>query len=72
MGPKQYALHLTSGSRLPFTAAYFGAIALTLYFAAGVSLTFPFHDQILPFSNTCWSIQLLIFFCLYISGNAMN
>jgi len=33
--------HLTSGPRLPFTAAYFGSIALTLYFALGVSRHFP-------------------------------
>lgn len=38
MGPLVYAKHLISGSRLPFTAAYFGSIALTLYFAIGVSL----------------------------------
>jgi hypothetical protein len=37
MGPWSYAKHLVSGSRLPFTAAYFGSIALTLYFAIGVS-----------------------------------
>jgi len=37
MGPWTYAKHLTSGARLPFTAAYFGSIALTLYFAIGVS-----------------------------------
>ncbi|KAJ5951233.1 uncharacterized protein N7479_009646 [Penicillium vulpinum] len=36
MGPWTYAKHLTSGSRLPFTAAYFGSIALTLYFAIGL------------------------------------
>ena len=30
--------HLLSGPRLPFTAAYFGSIALTLYFSLGVSL----------------------------------
>lgn len=29
--------HLISGPRLPFTAAYFGSIALTLYFSLGVS-----------------------------------
>jgi hypothetical protein len=28
--------HLFSASRLPFTAAYFGSIALTLYFSIGV------------------------------------
>ena len=37
MGPWSYAKHLISGARLPFTAAYFGSIALTLYFAIGVS-----------------------------------
>ncbi|KAJ5131844.1 hypothetical protein N7448_006002 [Penicillium atrosanguineum] len=35
MGPWSYAKHLVSGSRLPFTAAYFGSISLTLYFAIG-------------------------------------
>lgn len=37
MGPYQYATHLISGPRLPFTATYFGAIALTIYSAVGVS-----------------------------------
>ena len=37
MGPWTYVKHLVSGPRLPFTAAYFGSIALTLYFAVGVS-----------------------------------
>ena len=45
MGPIQYAQHLTSGSRLPFTAAYFGTIALTMYFAVGVSSISLFHDR---------------------------
>lgn len=36
MGPITYIRHLLSGPRLPFTAAYFGSIALTLYFAVGV------------------------------------
>lgn len=39
MGPYQYAVHLISGPRLPFTAAYFGSIAMTIYFAVGVRLT---------------------------------
>lgn len=57
MGPWTYAKHLISGSRLPFTAAYFGSIALTLYFAIGVSL--------LPFSDRSTSIYypLLFFPC---------
>ena len=37
MGPLAYVQHLASGPRLPFTAAYFGSIGLTLYFAIGVS-----------------------------------
>ncbi|KAF2866683.1 Got1/Sft2-like family-domain-containing protein [Massariosphaeria phaeospora] len=43
MGPIQYVQHLVSGPRLPFTAAYFGSIALTLYFSLahyGILLTF--------------------------------
>lgn len=40
MGPVQYAQHLISGPRLPFTAAYFGSITLTLIFAIKVSLHF--------------------------------
>ncbi|KAI4267354.1 MAG: hypothetical protein L6R38_008289 [Xanthoria sp. 2 TBL-2021] len=33
MGPLVYAQHLISGPRLPFTAAYFGSITMTLVFA---------------------------------------
>lgn len=36
MGPIQYAQHLLSAPRLPFTAAYFGSIVLTLLFAIKV------------------------------------
>ena len=36
MGPYQYVIHLVSGPRLPFTAAYFGSIFMTIYFAVGV------------------------------------
>lgn len=38
MGPFAYFQHLISGPRLPFTAAYFGSISLTLYFSVGVSV----------------------------------
>lgn len=38
MGPYQYAVHLMSGPRLPFTAAYFGSIVMTIYFAIGVRI----------------------------------
>lgn len=34
---RRLARHLISQERLPFTATYFGSIALTLYFALGVS-----------------------------------
>jgi hypothetical protein len=37
MGPMVYLRHLLSGPRLPFTAAYFGSIGLTLFFSVGVS-----------------------------------
>ncbi|KAI1467445.1 SFT2-domain-containing protein [Daldinia caldariorum] len=36
MGPMAYLQHLASGPRLPFTAAYFGSIALTIYFSMGL------------------------------------
>ncbi|KFY22720.1 hypothetical protein V491_02740 [Pseudogymnoascus sp. VKM F-3775] len=35
MGPMTYGRHLISAQRLPFTAAYFGSIGLTLYFSLG-------------------------------------
>lgn len=37
MGPMAYVQHLLSGPRLPFTGAYLGSMALSLYFAIGVS-----------------------------------
>lgn len=44
MGPYQYAVHLMSGPRLPFTAAYFGSIVMTIYFAVGVRIAgYPIH-----------------------------
>lgn len=41
LGPVTYGKHLVSTPRLPFTAVYFGSIALTLYFAIGVSTYLP-------------------------------
>jgi len=38
-GPWTYGAHLLSGQRLPFTAAYFGSIILTLYFSLGLQST---------------------------------
>ena len=40
-GPKAYAQHLLSAPRLPFSCAYFGSIALTLYFSLGVRIMIP-------------------------------
>ncbi|KAK4991814.1 Protein transport protein sft2 [Elasticomyces elasticus] len=39
MGPLTYVRHLLSTERLPFTATYFGSIALTLWFAVGLQST---------------------------------
>ncbi|KAI0136274.1 Got1/Sft2-like family-domain-containing protein [Xylariales sp. AK1849] len=39
MGPMTYVQHLLSGNRLPFTAAYFGSIFMTLYFSLGLQST---------------------------------
>ncbi|KAK4099729.1 SFT2-domain-containing protein [Parathielavia hyrcaniae] len=39
MGPWAYVQHLASTPRLPFTAAYFGSLGLTLYFSIGLQST---------------------------------
>ncbi|KOS21141.1 Protein transport protein SFT2 [Escovopsis weberi] len=39
MGPMNYVYHLLSAPRLPFTAAYFGSIVLTLVFAIKIHST---------------------------------
>ncbi|KAK6069724.1 hypothetical protein SCUP234_10479 [Seiridium cupressi] len=39
MGPMAYVQHLLSGNRLPFTAAYFGSIFMTIYFSLGLQNT---------------------------------
>ncbi|KAK4201238.1 Got1/Sft2-like family-domain-containing protein [Triangularia verruculosa] len=39
MGPWAYVQHLTSTPRLPFTAAYFGSLGLTIYFSIGLQST---------------------------------
>jgi len=57
MGPYQYAMHLISGARLPFTGAYFGSIAMTIYFAVGVSGTTSGTDILMRFSNTAIQLQ---------------
>lgn len=60
MGPLIYAKHLVSGPRLPFTAAYFGAIAMTLYFAVGVSPCFSPQFRTMPWWGWC---RLLVSVC---------
>ncbi|KAI1165124.1 SFT2-domain-containing protein [Nemania serpens] len=56
MGPKTYVQHLTSGPRLPFTAAYFGSIALTIYFAVGL------HNTILTLISALIQIACLLWY----------
>lgn len=50
-----FAYHIVSGPRLPFTAAYFGSIVLTLYFSLGVS---PF-SSVLILAACAFCIQSL-------------
>ncbi|KAL1874977.1 Protein transport protein sft2, partial [Paecilomyces lecythidis] len=56
MGPFTYARHLVSGPRLPFTAAYFGSIALTLYFAVGL------HSTLLTLISSLFQLAALIWY----------
>ncbi|KAF1937058.1 SFT2-domain-containing protein [Clathrospora elynae] len=57
MGPIQYFNHLISGPRLPFTAAYFGSISLTLYFSLGLhSTTLTFIAAIAQLVCLLWYI----------------
>ncbi|KAI0484763.1 SFT2-domain-containing protein [Xylariaceae sp. FL0804] len=56
MGPVAYLQHLISGPRLPFTAAYFGSIALTIYFSIGL------HNTILTLFSAILQIACLIWY----------
>ncbi|KAF7503375.1 hypothetical protein GJ744_003939 [Endocarpon pusillum] len=56
MGPRQYIQHLISGPRLPFTAAYFGSIALTIYFAVGL------HSTILTLLSSILQLAALVWY----------
>ncbi|KAL2832060.1 Got1/Sft2-like family-domain-containing protein [Aspergillus cavernicola] len=56
MGPMTYAKHLISGSRLPFTAAYFGSIAMTLYFAVGL------HSTLLTLISSIFQLAALLWY----------
>ncbi|KUI53948.1 Protein transport protein SFT2 [Cytospora mali] len=56
MGPVAYAQHLFSGQRLPFTAAYFGSITLTLYFSMGL------HSTILTLFSAIIQLACLVWY----------
>ncbi|KIX94372.1 uncharacterized protein Z520_09758 [Fonsecaea multimorphosa CBS 102226] len=56
MGPVQYAAHLLSGPRLPFTAAYFGSIIMTIYFAVGL------HSTILTLFSSIVQLVALVWY----------
>lgn len=59
MGPMTYGRHLVSAQRLPFTAAYFGSIGLTLYFSLGVS-----------YSSSSFFILLILVRCVVFDVSA--
>ncbi|KAL2269853.1 hypothetical protein VTJ83DRAFT_2037 [Remersonia thermophila] len=55
MGPMAYFQHLASGPRLPFTAAYFGSLTLTLYFSIGLQSTIlTFLAGIIQLASLVW------------------
>ncbi|KAI9851438.1 MAG: protein transport protein sft2 [Thelocarpon superellum] len=56
MGPIVYLKHLTSGPRLPFTAAYFGSIGLTIYFSVGL------HNTYLTLISTIVQLTCLLWY----------
>ena len=66
--------HLISPPRIPFTAAYFGSLGLTLYFAVGVmTLSGSADDQLQSTILTLLSAivqiaALLSFFVSYVPG----
>lgn len=67
MGPWAYVQHLASTPRLPFTAAYFGSLGLTIYFSIGL------HSTILTLFSAlvqlaCLTWYLVSYFPLGSSG----
>ncbi|TVY43188.1 Protein transport protein [Lachnellula subtilissima] len=67
MGPITYAQHLISTPRLPFTVAYFGSIALTLYFSLGLGNTLlTFISSIVQLACLLW--YLVSYFPMGSSG----
>jgi hypothetical protein len=65
MGPWAYAQHLLSTPRLPFTAAYFGSLALTIYFSIGL------HSTILTLFSAIVQLACLIWYLVsYFPGGS--
>ncbi|KAG5913591.1 hypothetical protein E4U42_000996 [Claviceps africana] len=58
MGPLNYVYHLLSAPRLPFTAAYFGSIILTLVFAIKL------HSTILTLLSSLVQLACLIWYLI--------
>ncbi|EAS27653.3 SFT2 domain-containing protein [Coccidioides immitis RS] len=56
LGPMTYAKHLLSGPRLPFTAAYFASIGLTLFFAVGL------HSTLLTLISSIFQLVALVWY----------
>ncbi|KAH6996640.1 Got1/Sft2-like family-domain-containing protein [Ilyonectria robusta] len=58
MGPMNYVYHLFSAPRLPFTAAYFGSIILTLVFALKL------HSTILTLFSAIIQLACLVWYLI--------
>ncbi|EXV01223.1 Got1/Sft2-like family protein [Metarhizium robertsii] len=56
MGPMNYVYHLLSAPRLPFTAAYFGSIAMTLVFSLKL------HSTILTLFSALVQLACLVWY----------
>jgi hypothetical protein len=77
-GPIPYIKHLVSPPRIPFTATYFGSLALTLYFSIGVGFVISstdgqLHSTILTLLSAIVQIlALLTFFASYVPGGVQG
>ncbi|KAH7369090.1 Got1/Sft2-like family-domain-containing protein [Plectosphaerella cucumerina] len=58
MGPMAYVRHLLSADRVPFTAAYFGSLSLSLYFALGL------HSTILTLISAIIQLACLVWYLI--------
>ncbi|KAK3694674.1 Got1/Sft2-like family-domain-containing protein [Podospora appendiculata] len=56
MGPVAYIQHLASTPRLPFTAAYFGSLGLTMWFSIGL------HSTILTLISAIAQLACLVWY----------